>query len=220
MSCQGCTLAHTGQPNGTCAPRIPAMTNPTVSACAGACPQGYAQCSGATVCSRISWDFETHPSVTNYDFSNGDWASGDNSNLGADALDYQMKPPGQVHGGQWAARIRSNSPPATWTSGVQVGLCPAGGSLDLRGRNVTFWFYFDGPQVTRCSDVGCNGFTFKMYDSVGIEQQVDLGTPQFGHWYQATFTVGSTATAAESMGVQCDLDAWAGTLYIDDVSIQ
>jgi hypothetical protein len=198
------------------------MSTPTVPVCAGSCPQGYAQCSGGTACSRISWDFETHPTVTNYDFGNGDWASGDNSNLGADALDYQMMPPGQVHGGQWAARVRSNAPALTWTSGVQVDFCPTGGSLDLRGKNVTIWFYFDGPQVSVCGDVGCNGFTFTMSDSTHtvIQAQVSLGTPQFGHWYQTTFTIGSTATAAAYMGVQCDLNPWTGTLYIDDVSIK
>ncbi len=222
LGCQACTRAHTGQPDGTCAPRVPAISGPTTPSCAGACPTGYSQCAGGTACSRVAWDFETHPTVTNYDPSDGDWASSDESSFGADALDYQVMPPGRVHGGQWAARVRGNS--GIFSAGISVGLCPTGGTLDLRGKTVTFWMYLDGPSTDVCGDpaLGCHGCYFSASDASGAqtEAQVSIGTPQFGRWFQTTFTFGSTATSVGTVDLVCDLNPWSGTLYLDDVSIK
>ena len=106
----------------------------------------------------------------------------------------------------------------------QRGHLPDRRDVDLRGKTVTLWMYLDGPSTDVCGDpaLGCHGCYFSASDASGAqtEAQVSIGTPQFGRWFQTTFTFGSTATSVGTVDLVCDLNPWSGTLYLDDVSIK
>ena len=228
LACQGCARATTGQADGTCAPRLQPKAGPTVPICAGACPPGYAICSGDTagVCSRRTWTFEAPPDQINK-LNPGEWIRATSATSAAIHSTIPV-PAIRVHGGSVAARLRGNPPgddpafPLNWEAADGIELCPFGGSMDLRARTLTFFLFMDGPpagssQILRlpCEILGST------FDGTQFIHNLTLDfTPQFGTWFSVSQTFQSSASGVTHLSIDCFFDSWTGTAYMDDISIQ
>ena len=247
LSCQGCSNAATGLPNGTCGPRGGSATVPCPSSNPTTCvnPQTDANnCNGCGLLCTGSGIANTHPvcaagscgSVCNnpdqqictatatscatafWTFTGGDKGVWNNTNETSSEVATNF---GRTD--QWSLRLYASFNATYPAMAFASYFCADGtldGTFDLRGKRLTAYVYLDGDYGTypaRCR--------ISAYNPAQLFTWVD--NPPERSWFQLSATFGTQASAITQIGIECDLpEAWSDESgadperwYIDDVRI-
>lgn len=216
-SCQGCNIANTGAPSGTCSPRITTPGDRDIAPCSGACPVGYALCvndtGGGGTCNPITWGFE--------DGAPSDWQ---------DALapvNFTQRVPANTTGlprtGTWALSSFGNEDSFAWESQLGTTLCGDLRTMDLHGRTLSFYIYAPTPAPNAGSAGTCHiEYTGTDPAGDGFDGEIfPITFSQYNAWTLYSGTLTGTITKFRSIHLTCDFGNWpAGTLYFDDISIK
>jgi len=209
LACQGCSLAATGAPTGTCAPRLANAT----AVCGGACRQDFGLCSSGISCQETAWTFDESPPQTDLPYA---WAPDSMSGI-LYSSKWNHTPGGYGSLGVIAGPL--------WDAAPGIVLCEKdpndrgnySTSMNLGGKMLDAWVLFDGPPTTAVC-------LFQLYTSDFILDELrvlSFVAQQPGLWYQLHDTVPLRDANLLKLLIRCVLDdGWPGTLYIDDVSIR
>jgi hypothetical protein len=206
LACQACTMASTGVPTGTCAPRLANTT----AVCAGNCQVGYGLCSTGLSCQATAWTFDGAPRDSSLPFG---WEPDDMSGL------HYSEKWNHTPGGSGALEVAAGF---TWDATPNVVLCgqdPAKvypTSIPVGGKTLDAWVLLDGPST---------GGTclFRLISAEGSDElrEISFLESTAGVWLEMKDTVPLPDADLVQLGIRCVLsDGWPGKVYIDDVSIQ
>jgi len=88
--------------------------------------------------------------------------------------------------------------------------------MDLHGKTFTVWMLADGPPVS-----GAFVSLFAQGDQGdNFQMQGQIPVTTWGQWFSVSMTLNSASTAINNLGFQLWFNAWSGSFYFDDVSIQ
>ena len=103
-------------------------------------------------------------------------------------------------------------------------LCDSGGGVDLGGKTITMYVYFDGPPLN--TSVISDPYVFTTegtsYDPLAAAGQPPV-VPQAGQWTRVSAVVpGNLAHIVTRLAFfsNVNVDGWRGTVYLDDITIE
>ena len=116
-----------------------------------------------------------------------------------------------------------NSARSEYIVNVEQILCAKGG-LPFTGRTITMWAYFDGPQLGNSSRTGPYVYTtsFTSYSPLGYLGQQPV-VPIVGRWLEIKALIAPDnpdVVAKMRWNAVINSDGWAGTIYLDDITIR
>lgn len=167
---------------------------------------------GITYCEKTSWNFESND-LEGWAPVEGD-DSGEDQGLAVSTV--------SAHTGTHALSAHVNF--AGTRSRFRLGYIPCGhGDLDLRGRTLTFWVFLSPSGAAPATGHVCYPFARTASTCFGCD---GTGSPVTTTGYTAlTLALGNDPNAADvsSLGLDCFANVaspWAGTVYVDDISVQ
>jgi hypothetical protein len=181
--------------------------------CNYVCNASYLKCGGTTYCQNASWGFEGSTTDGFGNVSNGATAvtsisvSGSMFHSGAQAL---------------AIKVNAQGDGAARTFVVGLRLCGGDGFVPANAQSVSAWFYLspDADTVPPPDQTSLIGHRLTTTTGEGGSTTTPVTV---GAWFQVTTPMGSVGNQLIELAVQGlfgpDAD-WAGTVYVDDISIQ
>lgn len=229
-TCEGMNRCFENSDALHCGPQCSECPNTTQSIatceadrCASRCLANSITCGEASGCARVAWDFE--------DGTVQGWETSPDDALFKNAAGPLRVSTERAHGGSQAlaADVKVSVQSSRYGLSFSNSLCTLNNPLDIRGKEISAWFYFDGPSLpsSDCCTITPYVFVKRPNETTSFSPNERAMLPRdrlvVKQWFRVSGRMPADAPQTVywfTFQASIDAEGWVGTVFIDDVKIE